>query len=382
MRAITNNKKIPFYLALLSAFTISLKLSFCLAFLIPLVLLWICKNIFQFRAVTLEKKEFKHLTPLFILIIVAFYCAPFGIDPLRSLMNFPSFIFFSIIPFAICDAFYNKKDYLKLAGSLLAGQALAGIYSVIEVFIPGSRQVFLGAVTQSGQIAITFLLATGMLFYFHRSRDYPPGKKYSILICLTILGLTLLVNLKRGPWMGVIAGSAVFLYIFSKRVLVTFIAVVALIFLTVSPVRDRVMASYEHFSIIGGREAIWDIGSELALRYPLGIGYHNSYVLTKFSTEIPETLKHFHNNFLNILVETGWLGLFLYIWWIWTLLRYCWGDFDDRYKLLIGRAIGCAIISWQTAGMVEYNFGDSEIFILVMIVLGLSALLKRNATLS
>ena len=36
-----------------------------------------------------------------------------------------------------------------------------------------------------------------------------------------------------------------------------------------------------------------------------------------------------------------------------------------------GHQVGCAIISWQTAGLVEYNFGDSEVMIIVWMLLGI-----------
>jgi hypothetical protein len=31
---------------------------------------------------------------------------------------------------------------------------------------------------------------------------------------------------------------------------------------------------------------------------------------------------------------------------------------------------GCAIVSWQAAGLVEYNIGDSEVLILVWMLVG------------
>lgn len=374
----TENKKI-YYLALLSAFFIPLKLSICLVFLIPLVLIWLYRNISNFPTI-LSLQQNSHVKPLFVFILVAVYSCIFGIDIQNSLLNFPSLIFFSFIPFAVSNALKSKNDDLRLVSALLCGQTVAGLQSIIELFFPGNgKQIFLGKVTESGQIALTFLIALGLIFFFNKNQNFKNRCKVAALFSMLILGLALLINLKRGPWLGVIAGSAVFLSIISKRILLTFFAVVLAIFVFVAPVRERVLVSYEHFSITGGREAIWDIGSELAVRYPLGIGYDNSYVLRKFSTEIPQELRHFHNNILNILVETGWLGLFVYLWWILSILRSSWTDYANSFRQILSRALGCAVVAWQAAGLVEYNFGDSEIFILLMIILGVLSHLKMNS---
>jgi O-antigen ligase len=132
-------------------------------------------------------------------------------------------------------------------------------------------------------------------------------------------------------------------------------------------VQQRLLDSYEHFTIAGGRSTIWRIGAELASEYPLGIGYHNSGILRQFAPEIPSELKHFHNNLINIAAETGWLGMAVFVWFIVSIVTLC---FKDRSAPLYV-AIGCAIVSWQVAGLVEYNFGDSEITLVVWALLGL-----------
>jgi O-antigen ligase len=136
---------------------------------------------------------------------------------------------------------------------------------------------------------------------------------------------------------------------------------------SITPVRDRLLSSYSHFTIEGGRSTIWRIGAELLSEYPLGIGYHNSGVLREFAPEIPSELKHFHNNLLNIATETGWLGVAIFLWLLTIAIRCCFRDRRDPLYV----AFGAALISWQVAGLVEYNFGDSEVTIMVWVLLGL-----------
>lgn len=190
-------------------------------------------------------------------------------------------------------------------------------------------------------------------------------------IIIPILLTTLIINLKRGPWAGVFIGSLVMLQMFSRRLILPITLSVLALILFLPPVRERLAHSYDHFLISGGRKAIWEIGYELTLQYPLGIGLRNSPVLRNFSTEIPDQLKHFHNNLLNITVETGWLGVAVYLWWISCTILHAWKIPKNKNEAILARAAACSIISWQIAGCVEYNFGDSEIVIIAFFIIGL-----------
>ena len=102
-------------------------------------------------------------------------------------------------------------------------------------------------------------------------------------------------------------------------------------------------------------------------QYPLGIWYHNSGIMRKFSLEIPPELKHFHNNLINIAAESGILTAAIFCWLIIAVIRASF----KRPHIALHVAIGCAFISWQAAGIVEYNFGDSEVMIIVWMLLGI-----------
>jgi O-antigen ligase len=89
--------------------------------------------------------------------------------------------------------------------------------------------------------------------------------------------------------------------------------------------------------------------------------------MRQFSLEIPPELKHFHNNLINITAESGIVTATIFVWFILAVLRVSF----RRPLSGLHVAIGCAVISWQTAGLVEYNFGDSEVMIIVWILLGI-----------
>ncbi len=415
----------------LVAFLLPLKLSLTYMALIPLIVAWLYIERDTLVKLIVSPASRTITAPLCFFLLVATISAVSGLSLVHSIPSLLSLFFFALtIPL-----FATSARPLSVVVALLAGQSLAAIHSFFEATFPGSLpRVFLGKMTESGQLTLTTIVALGLCILWYRSLPKRPSGSYPLLTCnpyltvavaitltatlillgfrteaafswpitltLTLSALTcfvltaysmrrverpftlmtllattqlplllcaLVVNLKRGPWLGVLVGASLLFLLYARRLALIAIAGAAFLVLAVTPVRERLLDSWEHFTISGGRSTIWRIGTELASEYPLGIGYHNSGILRQFAPEIPPELKHFHNNLLNIAAETGWLGVAVFMWFIVAVVRVCFKDTSSPLFV----AIGCAIISWQTAGLVEYNFGDSEVTIVVWALLGL-----------
>ena len=190
--------------------------------------------------------------------------------------------------------------------------------------------------------------------------------------------LALLINLKRGPWAGVTILAFIYFMYFKKKIAIPFILAVGVLFFSVSPIRERIFQSSSHFFISGGRNVIWDIGFELASTYPLGIGLQNSSFLRNFSDEIPPQLKHFHSNFINILVETGWFSFGIYLLWFYIFIQVLFISSAKERNIPVF-LLSCAILSSQFAGLVEYNMGDKEILLTLFYIMGIACAMKKNS---
>lgn len=83
----------------------------------------------------------------------------------------------------------------------------------------------------------------------------------------------MVVNLKRGPWAGVVVAFAGIFIDYSRKLVLPFIVGVATIIVVALPVQTRLLESSRDFFIPGGRSAIWKVGIEIAERFPLGIGF-------------------------------------------------------------------------------------------------------------
>ena len=117
-----------------------------------------------------------------------------------------------------------------------------------------------------------------------RSREIGKDVYLFVLhIALPLLSAALLLNLKRGPWIGVSCGIAVLLLVTKPRLLLVSIPIALALFFGFEPIKGRAFSSLEHFFMVGGRGEIWELGWELLVRYPLGIGLENAEIIKDFN---------------------------------------------------------------------------------------------------
>ncbi len=113
---------------------------------------------------------------------------------------------------------------------------------------------------------------------------------------------------------------------------------------------------------------MWSLGLEIFARKPLGVGYDNSEFMRTLEPSLPSSHRHMHNNFINIAIETGFLGLAAYCWFLFVLFRIVKKSYIETKDILL-LCLGTSIAGWQVAGLVEYNFGDSEILFIALLVI-------------
>jgi putative inorganic carbon (HCO3(-)) transporter len=197
----------------------------------------------------------------------------------------------------------------------------------------------------------------------------------------------LLFNLKRGAWIAVLMEFIIIGCLFSRRLLFGSLAISVFLLSTLAPVRDRIGSIWDHFLIHGGRSSIWQLGVEIVGRFPLGVGPSNAAYMRKLDPTMPASHLHMHNNLLNIAVETGFLGLAAFLWWIITIVALgfvLWRTLrarSDRTAQLSAQMavfLAIALIGWQAAGLVEYNFGDGEVRLIALFMMGILLGLSRQ----
>ena len=415
-----NEKKIE-YLVFGAFLFLPIKLSFALAFILPLITIYILRD-FKFN--DLFKDEYKYLTYFFILAFMVSFCCLTSFKSLPSLISF--YFYTLLIPATIR---YTKKSRIIFLISLLAlGQTISSFHTILQEALGENiiREFFVGKLSESGQLALTLPLVLGVILFkkdevktklslstilyfvlyltlgvslgfssifsnkaniillvlflifsliaiyiLFKSRDISNIKNF-LMLYMPIMMSSFILNLKRGPWIGVGVVCLILLLKFNRKIIVPLILSCLVLSFAISPIRERILSSESHFFISGGRASIWKVASELMTRYPLGVGYKNSRNLSAYSVDIPANLKHFHNNFLNILVEFGIFNLFLFLMWLFFLLKKAIKGDSLAYIL------GLSLLSSQLAGLVEYNVGDSEVFLVFLLIASLVNVLGED----
>lgn len=196
----------------------------------------------------------------------------------------------------------------------------------------------------------------------------------------SLLFAAAVVNLKRGPWLGIFVELFLIGLFLTKRLALATVVVATLLLLIFSPARTRVVQFGEDFSISGGRKTMWALGAELVERNPLGIGVANARYMREIIPSLPDLHRHMHSNLLNVAVETGWLGLVVYLWWMFAIIRL--GvrtsrklkkkvNIISRQLSIISLCSAISLLGWQVAGLVEYNFGDAEVRLMALFIMGI-----------
>lgn len=202
--------------------------------------------------------------------------------------------------------------------------------------------------------------------------------------CLPFLLSGILLHQKRGVWLA--CALTIGLWTLWSRRWKTLATLVLLgcLALSLPHVRHRLGELREVVQPThGGRMVLWtQVAPRILPAYPWGMGYNGS-TYEDFRAVLPPGismeagLRHLHNNFLQIRLELGWQGLCWWTLWMGSVLLKA---FRPRQgERILRHAVGFAFLGLLLNGLVEYNFGDSEVLKVYLVLMGLVDALSAPA---
>jgi len=309
---------------------------------------------------------------LLILIGLPFAVHPdMGIHKLNRFLIFPLTGAVTAVCLKQADRGSGMETILK---SLVLGVSVLGVYDLIRfpwLIHGGMAFQDVGNMT-SPQFYLVGLM--GWLGLISLDRDRVSRIWWT---CFPLLVTGLLLHQKRGVWLAALATVGLWTLWSRKRKTLLAMIVLAGIALCMPQVQHRLGELREVIQPThGGRMILWtQVAPRLLPDYPWGMGYNGSQY-EDFREVLPqeyhmeEGLRHLHNNFLQIRLEMGWQGI---AWWsIWMGIVF-WKAFrpgSPELKDLRG-AVAFAFLGLFLNGLVEYNFGDSEILKVYLVLFGL-----------
>ena len=320
----------------------------------------------------------------------------FSTDPWFSLLYVKKFVRFILILF-IFTYFSDREVLGTIKGSLLllalsAVLGLAQFYWIFDVDLLNRIRGFMSHwMTFSGQLMMGIVALSGLILvpFLSRKRDNVSSQWKNLtspspwfwLTVLALLIAALLLTFTRSAWLGSLLGCFGWLIIYRRRWLVPMALVVVVAFsLSPGSFQSRILDGFNSSdTTTRTRIELLVTGGRIVADYPLtGVGPRmvprvaNQY---RSHQEFPDWLyQHLHNNPLQIAAEMGIFSLVVWFSiWVFLLRDYYLmarnnkksGSSDLMSYFLYYNGI-CIIIAFLGAGLLEYNFGDSELVTLLI----------------
>ena len=303
------------------------------------------------------------------------------------------FIFFLIVN--------NVKDaiqFKKLVRILILIATIGGAYGIfqhltkIDFFgnvkhlrLPMARSTgfFDGPATFGNYILLVLPVVIGLSSYIRIRRE----KRWLQLSGLIIL-TAIIFSYGRAVWIGLIVGLIFMGILGSRRLLLSILAgimicSILILALPSSEFAQRVAGTVKSKHPVGDRTEFWEGSLRILRDYPItGVGWEGfRKVYPRYRpSEEEKSVSNAHNNFVDVAVDSGLLGMGIFIWLLVTIYKvgfHIFKELEEGYFKGIAWGFLGSLTAFLIAGLSQYNFGDSEVVMLFYFLLGMVMVIPR-----
>jgi O-antigen ligase len=342
------------------------------------VLCWFASHVAH--AERLEAPAF--FWPLVVYGAITLVSAGFSLDPRASFTDCKQLVLLLLVPLVYDLARGARATWvMSLILTIGAASAFVGIvqFGVLNYDNLGRRAqgTLSHWMTYSGTLMLVTCAAVARLLYG------PTGRLWAAFIMPALL-VALMVSITRSAWVGVGVGVATLLLLKDFRLVAGLPIAIALV-MTLAPgvVTDRMQSMFNlNDPTTRDRVAMLQAGAAIVRDHPLtGVGPNQIgpvYPAYRVASAVNPTNPHLHNVPMQIAAERGLPALAAWLWFVCTaigglfrLLRRA------RHRAVSAAALG-AMAAMLGAGLFEYNFGDSEFLMLLLVMVTLPFAANRD----
>jgi O-antigen ligase len=318
--------------------------------------------------------------PLILYAALTLISSAFAIDPRSSFIDDKQLILFLIVP-AVYYLARGPRASLVLTVVITVGalSALIGIvqYGVLQYDSLGRRPegLLTHYMTYSGLLVLVIGAAAARAL-FSTDRMWP-------VIVMPALVVALVLTLTRGAWVGACVAVAVLLARRDFRFM-TVLPILAAVVIAIAPsqITERASSMFDlKDPTIRDRIEMLRIGGRMIGDHPLtGVGpnmIQRRYAEYRQSDQSPIN-PHLHNVPVQIAAERGLPALGVWLWFIVLLIVDLTGRLGRARESFVPAAALAATVGMLTAGLFEYNFGDSEFLMLFLVLITLPYAAERE----
>lgn len=314
---------------------------------------------------------------------VTLLSAAASVNPAVSLVDSKQLVLFLIVPLVYRLARGHRAHLLtSVIIAVGAASALVGLfqYGFLQFDNLGRRPqgTLSHYMTYSGSLMIVACVVAARLLFGRRDRVWPLLVMPAVLVAL---GLTF----TRSAWVGVCLGLAVLFSLKDRRLVAALPLLIAVaVVLAPASVTDRVYSIFDLKDPTNrDRFAMLKSGAAMVEDHPLtGVGPDQVKTVYR-QYRVPESVEplnvHLHNVPMQIAAERGLPALLVWLWFVVTVARDLYIRVQRRTGVTRTLAAGAlsALCAMLGAGLFEYNFGDSEFLMLLLVVLTLPFAAER-----
>jgi O-antigen ligase len=308
--------------------------------------------------------------------------AAFSGDPTSSLVDTKQLLLFLVVPavyrLARGDRALTVGEVIITVGAL---SAVIGIvqYGILHYDHLGRRPQ--GALTHymtySGVLMLVIATAAARLMHHGGNRVWTALVMPALLVALAL-------TFTRSAWVGACAALAL-LAVLRDRRLIALAPVFLAVFVALAPARitDRVYSMFDlNDPTNRDRVAMMKAGARMVAEHPVvGVGPDRVkavYARYRDASAVEAVNFHLHNVPMQIAAERGLPALAAWLWFIVVAVTELWRAFRAGPHRWLGAAALAGLAATLAAGMFEYNFGDSEFLMLLLVLLTLPAAAARR----
>lgn len=304
---------------------------------------------------------------------ITLVAAVFSSDPVRSLVDSKQLVLFLIVPLVYRLARGDRAlTVVNVVLTVGAASALFGIfqYGILEYDNLGRRPqgTLSHYMTYSGLLMLVATTAAARVLFRRADRAWPALVMPALLVALTL-------TFTRSAWVGACAGIALLLALKDFRLL-AILPVLAMVFFSFAPpqITGRLYSMFDLQDPTNrDRLAMVRSGVRMIQSDPLtGVGpdmVGEVYEQYRDPLAVESNNPHLHNVPLQIAAERGLPAVAIWIWFfVVTVMALVRQRRHRIYPSLFATGLA-AMAAMLAAGFFEYNFGDSEFLMLLLVLI-------------
>ena len=367
-----------YYVLLLYALASSISIAVANIAISLATLLAIVRHIKEPLAMNIDKGLVKAIG---VFLLAVFISAIFAYKPIVGFDRLWAYTY-RMFPLILAMMFIrNKEQMIKVLIIMGASIFIADSYAIWQGVhgnyranaFSGHYMVLAGCLIQM----IPLLLIVGL-----ENEFISTNIKIYFISTVLISGIALIYNGTRGAWIAVLVALLVYSMINikeNKKIgigVLTVCLIGGILAVNMPVVKDRALSIVNYRSNSDDRIPLWISSWHMFKDHPLvGVGPNNFAVVYQSNYILPEAkepdLGHAHNNFIQMLAETGIIGLSSFVYMFGYILLTMYRRYMIHRQNIWSLVAFIVTISLLVQGLTEYNFGNSAVIRMYWFILGL-----------